>query len=216
MPPKVKYRKEEIARAALDIARKKGADAVTAREVAAALGVSPRPIFTWYASMEELRGDVYELAKEEYRTYIQRGLGEEVPFPGVWQQYLRFAREEPELYRLLFLSPPDGVSGGAMEAMGYSRELVRGSLMRAYRLEEKAADSYFRDMWLVAFSYAALVVTGGCPCTDEEIFAVGAEISLALCKAFKEIPGLPEGKCDKEALFRELVQGPDVEKEERE
>ena len=46
MPPKVRFRKEEIASAALDIAREKGIDAVTAREVAKALGVSVGPIFT--------------------------------------------------------------------------------------------------------------------------------------------------------------------------
>ena len=36
--------------------------------------------------------------------------------------------------------------------------------------------------------------------------AVGAEVSLAICKAFKEIPGLAEGDYDKDALFTELVK----------
>ena len=51
-----------------------------------------------------------------------------------------------------------------------------------------------------------LIVTDDCPYTDEEMFAVGTEISLSICKAYKEIPGLAEGKFDKDALFRELVQ----------
>ena len=41
--------------------------------------------------------------------------------------------------------------------------------------------------------------------TDEEISAVLTEISLSVCKAYKEIPGLPEGKFDRDAIFRELV-----------
>ena len=206
MPPKVKFQKEEIARAALNVARKKGADAVTAREVAAELQVSPRPIFTWYESMDQLRHDVYELAKAEYRAYIQRGLEGPIPFLGLWQQYLFFARQEPELYRLLFLTRPGSASGGAAEALKFSQDLARESLMRVYNLDAHTADCFFRDLWLVAFSFSTLVVTGDCPYTDEEIFDIGAEISLSVCKAYKEIPGLPEGKYDRDAIFRELVR----------
>jgi DNA-binding transcriptional regulator YbjK len=74
MPPKVKFQKEEIVQAALNIARKKSIDAVTAREVAAELNVSPRPIFTYYESMDSLRSDVYDQAKQRYREYIEFGL----------------------------------------------------------------------------------------------------------------------------------------------
>ena len=206
MPPKVKFQKEEIIRAALNVARKKGIDAVTAREVAAELSVSPRPIFTWYESMDELRHDVYELAKEQYRACIKRGLEDPISFFGLWQQYLCFAREEPELYKLLFLSKPDGVVGGAMEALKFSQDLARDSLMRIYNLDAHAADCYFRDIWLIAFSYATLIVTDDCPYTMEEMMAVGTEVSLSICKAYKEIPGLPKGDYDRDAIFRELVK----------
>ena len=206
MPPRVKFQKEEIVRAALDVAREKGIDAVTAREVAAALGVSTRPIFTWFSAMDELKAEVRERAKEHYREYIQRGLAGPIPFQGVWRQYLRFAKEEPELYRLLFLTRPDGGSGGAVEALRFSQDLARESVMRIYNMDAEAADSFFRDLWLAAFSFATLIVTDNCPYTEEEMLAVGAEISLAVCKAYKEIPGLPRGEFDKEALFRELVK----------
>ena len=206
MPPKVKFQKEEIVQAALNVAARKGIDAVTAREVAAELQVSPRPIFTWYESMDQLRCDVYKLAKEQYRAYIEKGLTETIPFLGVWRQYLYFENDKPEIYRLLFLTRPSDASGGAVEAMKFSQELVRESLMRTYNMDAHTADCYFRDLWLVAFSFCTLVVTDDCPYTEEEMLAVGAEISLAVCKAYKEIPGLPEGQYDKEAVFRELVK----------
>ena len=206
MPPKVRFRKEEIAAAALEIARKQGIDAVTAREVAKKLGVSVGPIFTWYETMEQLKADVHAQARHLYREYIERGLAGPVPFLGVGQQYLRFAKDEPELYRLLFLRRPDSVSGGAMEALKFSQDLARESLMRIYHMEAWMADCYFRDLWLVVFSFATLIVTGDCPYTDGEMSAVLSEISLAVCKAYKEIPGLPEGHFDRDAIFRELVK----------
>ena len=205
MPPKVKYQKEEIIRAARKITGLRGIEALTAREVAKELGVSTRPIFTYYDSMEQLRRDVYETAKEEYREYILRGLQEPIPFLGVGHQYIRFAREEPELYKLLFLTRPEQGGGGAMEALRLSQDLARESLMRIYQMDARQADSYFRDLWLAVFSFATLIVTDECPYTDEEISAVLTEISLSVCKAYKEIPGLPEGRFDKDAVFRELV-----------
>ncbi|MBO4925134.1 MAG: TetR/AcrR family transcriptional regulator [Clostridia bacterium] len=202
MPPKVKFQKEEIVRAAMNVARKKGLDAVTAREVAKELRVSVGPIFTWFETMDQLREAVCTQAKELYRTYIRRGLAGPISFLGVGQQYIRFAREEPELYKLLFLARP----GGAMEALRLSQDLARESLMRIYRMDAETADSYFRDLWLVVFSFATLIVTGECPYTDGEMSAVLSEISLAVCKAYKEIPGLREGRYDKDRIFSELVK----------
>ncbi len=206
MPPKVRFQKDEIAAAALNVARKHGIDAVTARETAKELGMSVGPIFTWYETMEQLKADVCKQAKGVYREYIERGLAGPIPFLGVGQQYLQFAKDEPELYRLLFLRKPDSVSGGAMEALKFSQDLARESLMRIYRMEAWMADRYFRDLWLVVFSFATLIVTDGCPYTDEEMNAVLTEISLSVCKAYKEVPGLPEGRFDRDAIFQELVR----------
>ena len=206
MPPKVKFQKEEIVRAALDVVREKGLDAVTAREVASKLHLSTRPIFTWFASMEQLKGEVYALAKERYREYIERGLHEQIPFLGVWQQYIRFAKEERELYKLLFLTKPSAAIGSATDALQLSQDLVRESLMRIYHLDANTADCYFRDLWLVAFSFGTLIVTDDCPYSDQEIFSIGAEISLSVCRAFKEIPGLAANNYDRNAVFSQLVE----------
>ena len=68
MPPSVKVTRDEVIEAAFGITRERGIDAATAREVARELGVSTRPIFTHYDSMDELRHDVYERAKECYQA----------------------------------------------------------------------------------------------------------------------------------------------------
>lgn len=205
MPPKIKHPKEEVVGAALRVARRRGIDAVTAQSVAAEMNVSVGPVFTHFDTVEQLRGAVFLRAKEIYRDYIERGLAGPVPFLGVGQQYLRFAHEEPELYKLLFLTRPGGVSGGAMEALRFSQDLARESIMRIYHMDARTADCYFRDLWLVVFGFATLIVTDDCPYTDEEMSAVLTEVSLSVCKAYKEIPGLPEGKFDKDTIFQELV-----------
>ena len=206
MPPKVKFQKEEIIEAAVNITREKGISAVTAREVGAYLGVSSRPLFTYFDTVDELKKAVWTYAKNLYEECVKNGLKAEIPFLGVGQNYIRFAKEEPELYKYLFLNPPDDVKGSAMDGLKLSQDLVRESLMRIYHMDGETADKYFRDLWLVAYSIATLIVTGECPYTDEEISALFTEFSVSICKAYKEIPGLPDGNFDKEAVFRELVK----------
>lgn len=207
MPPKFKVTKDQVIAAALVITRDKGIDSVSAREIAAKLGVSPRPIFTWFESMEQVKDAVYDKAKALYREYLNIGLRQPIPFLGVGQQFIRFAKDEGELFKLLFLTLPKYSHGGAMAAMKLSQDLVRDSLMKIYRMDAKMADNYFRDLFLVAFSFGALIVTNGCFYSDMEISSIMSEFSLSICKAYKEIPGLSEGKYDKDAVFRSLING---------
>lgn len=206
MPPKAKYTSEEIVEAAVEITRKKGIGAVTAREVGAALGVSSRPLFTYFSTVDELKREVYLYAKNLYQEYVKDGLKMEIPALGVGQQYIRFAKEETELYKYLFLSPPDGVKGSVREGLQLSQDLVRESLMRIYNMDAGTADCFFRDLWLVAYSITTLIVTGECPYNDEQISSLFTEFSVSICKAYKEIPGLPYGDFDRDAIFSELIK----------
>ena len=80
MPPKVKFQKDDIVRAALNVARRGGIDAVTAREVAKELGMSVGPIFTWFDTMEALRAEAYNQPRGRYRAYIARGFAWPIRF----------------------------------------------------------------------------------------------------------------------------------------
>ncbi|MDO4537506.1 MAG: TetR/AcrR family transcriptional regulator [Coriobacteriales bacterium] len=205
MPPKVKFQKEEIVAAALNVAKRKGLDGVTAREVATELGVSTRPIFTYYDTMDQLKADVYTMAREHYRSYVELGTGETIPFLGVGRQFVSFAKQEPHLFELLFLTKPNGANGGVKDAYAYTKELVRDSIMDVYNMNAVMADSYFRNLWLVVFSFATMIVTDDCPFSDEQMVSILSEISLSTCKAYKEVPGMPEGVYNRDEVFQELV-----------
>ena len=205
MPPKVKFTKDEIIEAAVNITREKGISAVTAREVGASLGVSSRPLFTYFSSVDELKKEVFLYAERLYQEYVEKGLQMRIPALGVGLQFVSFAKSEPELYRYMFLTPPDSNRGSAMEGLKLSQDLVRESIMNIYNMDAKTADKFFRDLWLVAYSITTLIVMGDCPYSDEEISALFTEYSISICKAYKEITGLTEGNYDKDKIFKELV-----------
>ena len=121
-------------------------------------------------------------------------------------QYIRFAKEEPQLYRLLFLAANEGANRSVMDILHHSQDLVRESLEQTYHMDAQAADRYFRDMWLAAHGMATLIATGVCPYSEEEIGHILTGFSISLSKAIKEIPGFVENSYDRNALFLELVE----------
>ena len=106
MAPKNKFTKEEMVETALRVVQAKGIGCLTAKAIADELGTSTRPIFTYFGSMDEVKQAVYAAAVRVYDSYTKAGLKEKIPFLGVGKSYIRFAREEPELYWLLFLTCP--------------------------------------------------------------------------------------------------------------
>ena len=205
MAPKNKFTKEEMVEAALRVVRANGIDALTAKTMADALGTSTQPIFTAFGSMDGIKKEVYAAAIRVYDRYTEAGLQERIPFFGVGMQYIRFAREEPELYRLLFLTRAQDKSFSAMRSMQHLQALVRPTLMDIYKITEQEADLYFRDLWFVVHSLSTLIVTGDCPYSDREIGQVLTGVSISICKSIKEIPGFASGSFDRDAAFRALI-----------
>ena len=184
--------------------RKKGIDALTAKALAEELGTSTQPVFTCFGTMDALKKEVRAAAERVYDGYAAQGLRQQIPFLGFGKQYIRFAREEPELYRLLFLTKMDETCQ-ALASMTHSLELVRPSLEQTYQISARDADRYFRDLWLVVHSLATLIVTGGCPYSEGEIGQILTGFSVSVCKAIKEIPGFTAGTFDRDAVFRSLI-----------
>ena len=203
MAPKNKFTKEEMTEAALRIVRAKGIDCLTAKTIADELGTSTRPIFTGFGSMKDVKQELYAAAMRIYDSYINTGLQEKIPFLGVGKNYIRFAREEPELYRLLFLSRIPEYS--AVKSMQHLQTLVRPSVMNIYHISTEEADLYFRNLWLVAHSLSTLIVTGDYTYSDEEIGQILTGFSVSIFKSIKEIPGFAAGTFDRDAVFQALI-----------
>lgn len=206
MAPKNKFTREEMVAAAVRVVQKMGATALTAKSLAEELGTSTQPVFTCFGTMDAAKSEVYAAAERMFDEYLTVGLKEKIPFFGFGTQYIRFARKEPELYRLLFLMRSEDMGKGAFSAMRHMQELVRPSLMDTYHINEQDSDRYFRDLWLVVHSLATLIVTGDCPYSDREIGQILTGFSIGIFKAIKEIPGFTEGKFDRDATFRGLIK----------
>lgn len=187
MPPKCKFTKEEIIRAALDLTREEGIDALTARALGAKLGSSPKPIFTVFENMEAVQGEVRKAAKALYAEYIQVGLHQELAFKGVGTQYILFAINEPKLFQLLFMSeqPQKPSVAGILPIIDESYDKILQSVQNGYGLGEKDAENLYRHLWIYTHGIAVLCATNMCSFTAEEISGMMTEVCRSLLKEIK-------------------------------
>jgi len=188
MPPKAKFKREEIIEAAFWIARSDGFDKITARELGKRLGSSARPIFTVFESMEEVRAEVIARAKELYRQYVVGGLQKANAFEGVGVAYITFAIEEPKLFALLFMNAGSIINtGGAqtdvnsiLPVIDASYEEILRSVQEPNGLSREAADRIYQHLWTYTHGIATMCATKLCSYTMEEIRDRMAEVFKSL------------------------------------
>ncbi len=104
MPPRVKITKEQILDAAVSIIRASGLDGLNARALAHELHCSTQPILYAFSTMEELKRAAYRRADQLHTEYLLNTPPERDPLLGIGLNYIRFAVEEPRLFRFLFQS----------------------------------------------------------------------------------------------------------------
>lgn len=91
--------------AALAITRERGFDAVTARAIADTLHSSSKVIFSAFSGMDDLLAATIDAADAQYRAYSADFVrnSADPPYKAVGTAYIRFARNEPNLFHLLYM-----------------------------------------------------------------------------------------------------------------
>ena len=188
MPPKVKFTKEQVVSAAITVVRNKGYQALNARSVAKILGCSTQPVFRVFENMEQLKKAVIQQANAVYNSYIEASKADtEKPYKATGLAYIRFAKEEKELFRLLFMrdrseediskQPPD-------DNLDYILTVLR----QATGFEQTIAHQFHLQMWIYTHGLASMIATNYLDFTEEETSRLLKEAFIALSTVFQKHP----------------------------
>lgn len=157
MPPKCRFTREEIIQAALDLTAEKGVGALTARGLAQRLGSSAKPIFGLFANMEEVQQEVVKAANLRYQEYLRQDMsaGRYPPYKASGMAYIRFAREQKELFKLLFMRDRTHEEKAAGEELEALLSLIRQSM----GLSREEAYRFHMEMWIYVHGIATMIAT---------------------------------------------------------
>lgn len=157
MPPKCRFTREEIIQAALDLTVEKGVGALTARGLAQRLGSSAKPIFGLFANMEEVQQEVVKAANLRYQEYLRQDMsaGRYPPYKASGMAYIRFAREQKELFKLLFMRDRTHEE----KAAGDELEALLGLIQKNMGLSRDDAYRFHLEMWIYVHGIATMIAT---------------------------------------------------------
>ena len=157
MPPKVKISKQNIIDTALGLLRENGEGAINARSIANALGCSTQPIFSNFSSMEELEESVTYAAYECYCGFLTREMqsGKYPAYKSYGMAYIRFAGEERELFKHLFMCDRKGKELKFTADFDESVEMI----MKSGQISKEKATMMHLEMWVSVHGIAAMIAT---------------------------------------------------------
>ena len=159
MPPKIKVTKEDIVTSAVEIVRNSGEQTVNARTIAAKLNCSTQPVFSNFSTMDELRLAIVANADTVCQEYIRREVerGEFPTYKATGMGYIRFAKEEKELFKLLYMR--DRSSESVPEESELTDEM-QSIVHNNTGLSGVEAQLFHLEMWAYVHGIATMFATG--------------------------------------------------------
>ena len=158
MPPRFKFTKEEIINAALNVTRKEGMSGLTARALAAELGCSVKPIFGLFKNMQEVQQEVIKSANILYQSYLKEDMekGTYPQYKASGMAYIRFAKNERELFKLLFMR--DRSREATEENMEELTPILQ-IIQKNTGMSKKEAYTFHIEMWIFVHGMATMIAT---------------------------------------------------------
>ncbi len=157
MPPKIKYARDEVIKAAVSVVEENGLNTLTARNVAVRLGSSTAPVYNHFAAMDELALCVIRETQRALLEYASRPYTDRV-FLNMGTGIAMFACEHSRLYRALML---EGDSYGDVVHEFLNKlesEIIKDS--RFTSLSDSERRVLLRKMWTFTHGLASLICVG--------------------------------------------------------
>ena len=184
MPPKAKTDKQTIIDTAIKIVRESGSSALNAREIANRLNCSTQPIFSNFKSMNELKQEVYKSAFEYYTNHINDSIarGKYPKYKASGMAYISFAKDERELFKLLFMSKREkSVQHNENEHWAEITELISS----IYNVTMSQADELHSKMWIFVHGIATMCATDFLEFDEQNISQMISDVYIPLIDALK-------------------------------
>lgn len=159
-----------ILNAAFDITRNEGIEKLSNREIAKKMNCSIRPIYYQFKNSEELYKELYNKINSYFYDFIMKNVVDDIPhYKQIGINYIKFAQEETNLFKVLFMSPARDVPNTfvATDKNGFAG--VIDAIKLSTHLSEKDIKSFHTKMWIFVHGIATLTVSKSVKFTEEQI-----------------------------------------------
>lgn len=170
MSKNVTITKEMILASAFDIVREKGLEGISNRELAKKLNCSIRPIYYQFQNVEELYNELYVEIEKYFYKFLMDNMNDDMPkYKQVGINYIKFAKEEKEFFKILFMSEIDlGLNDFIAKDMEDFKELFK-LIKISTNLNDEDIESFHIKMWIFSHGLATLVASSTINISDKQL-----------------------------------------------
>lgn len=158
MPAKKQVTKEMLIDCAFEIVREYGIEALNMRSLAKACNCSTQPIYLSFNGAEDLKSAVTDRICKEFDSYIECEIkeGKFPEYKAVGMGYIRFAKEEKELFKCLLMRDRSKENDWEKHSFDKSTYMI----MKSYGLYRDDATKLHAEMWIFVHGFATMLATG--------------------------------------------------------
>lgn len=169
MPALIELDKKYVVKVAVKMVNDKGWDSLNARSLAKELGVSTKPLYRIYQSMDEIKADIYAEIYHQYDEFITSRIDSKKALLTLAISYVEFASQYKNLFISLFLSHNlkwKSVNDVLDEKWNQSTII---NLVNKHGKSFEEAKTVFMNFWLYTNGLATLLATNDIEMDENEI-----------------------------------------------
>lgn len=179
--------KETLLKVAVNMVEKSGLESINARSLATSAGISTKPIYRLYTSLEILKEDVNTIIKKQYDEFIMKRVDNKNALITVCVAYIEFAQMHKNYFKSLFLSNNlkwTNVNDVLNEKWNQGAII---NLVNKHGLSFDEAKTLFMHVWLYANGLATLIASNELTIDNKEILIRVVKIYKELSKNLKDL-----------------------------
>ena len=175
--------RESILQAATQTIRSGGAEALTVRHIAKALGCSTQPLYYEFENIQELKDVLYDYIREHFLKFHSDS------YKAFGQSFLSFAMREKELFRFLYLQRRQP-SQDLLDDLNW--EMLISLLAKNLEMPMETAREMHRQMQFRCYGLGVMLAIGYQSMTQEQIDQELTDFFCIILRHYKGITGEEE------------------------
>lgn len=178
MPRSKQVDKQDILRAATEVIRAKGHNALTVRNIAAELGCSTQPLYYEFENIDHLRAELLPYVRQQYLQFRFSNYKE------FGRHFLNFARREKELFRFVYLRRRER-GETLLDDINYDQTIRL--LSHNLEMDVETARRMHYQMQFRCYGLGVMLATDYCEMTDDQIERELTEYYQIILRHYKGI-----------------------------
>lgn len=174
--------KDNIVKSAVKLINGEGWESLNARSLAKHIGISTKPLYRIYGSMDEIKTDVLAEIYHQYDEFINSKIDSKKALITLCIAYVEFANDYKNLFISLFLS--DNLKWKKIEDVFDEKwnQSTIINLVNKHSFTFDEAKELFLNMWLYSNGLATLIATNQIKLDEEKIMIRLVKIYKSLIK----------------------------------